>query len=78
MEEVGAYLETTQGDFQDLQGAYTILKRWYRHASVTNLSWADLEKVSGEYTVLYHNEDSSPLRSQYPPTSPHFKLTMES
>ena len=30
-DDIGAFLEMTQGTYPDLQGAYTTLKRYYRH-----------------------------------------------
>ena len=47
-EEIGSCLDPASGTPQDLQGAYTILKRWYSHASARAPSplWADMVKVS--------------------------------
>ena len=55
VEYIGTCLETIQGISPDLQGAYTILKWCYHHASLRqpNTSRADIYKVSGEYAALY-------------------------
>ena len=62
-EDIITCQETTYGTPPDLQGAFIILKRWYRHASArqTNSSRADLEKVSGEHAALYRREYPFPL-----------------
>jgi hypothetical protein len=46
----------------DLQQAWNILKRWYRHATAQQLqpSCADLITVSTEYALLYTEESPSP------------------
>ena len=64
-EEIRACLESPQGKTSYLQGEYSVLKWWYRHASgqQPHPSWNYLEKVSGEYTALYHKE--------HPPPPPH-------
>ena len=61
-EEIGACLEITQVNPPDIQGDYTILNRCYRHASTrqTNPSRTDMEKLSGDYAVLYQQEYPSP------------------
>ena len=48
-EDIGTCLEPATGD-TDLRGAYTVLKRWYRHASTSEkkTSWADMSKVTGD------------------------------
>ena len=33
VKDIGAFLENLQGKQSDLQGAYSILKRWYQHTS---------------------------------------------
>ena len=59
VEEIGACLDSPQGTPSYLQGAYSLLKRWYRHAPMCQPqhSWTDLEKVSGDNTALYQWED---------------------
>ena len=61
-EEIGTCLDTTQGTSPDIQGAYTILKRWYSHASARqpNSLWLNLEKVSWCNAALYQKEYLSP------------------
>ena len=58
LEDIIAYLEPTPGN-PNLCGAYTVIKRCYWHESVraTNPSWADMEKVLGNYGALYSWED---------------------
>ena len=53
--DIGACLEPFMGG-ADSRGAYTILKRWYRHASagVPKPSRMDIEKVRGDFLTLYH------------------------
>ena len=60
--DIGAFLYTTQGISPYLQGAYTILNRWYCHTSARqpNPLRADLEKVSRYYAAPYQREDLSP------------------
>ena len=62
-EEIGNCLETTQGTLPYLQGAYTVLKRWYLHTSAQQIhpSRADLENLSGNYAALYCRDNPSPL-----------------
>ena len=58
-QEIGACLST---DTPDLQGAWNIIKRWYRHASARqpNPSREDLHKVANDYAALYTAETPSP------------------
>ena len=67
-EEIGACLETTEFISSCLQGDYTILNRWYRHASASqpNPSCEDLEKVYRYYATLYQQEDQSPTERPVP------------
>ena len=67
-EEIGACLEMTQGNYPDLEGDYTILKRSYHHSSARqpNTSLKDLKKVSGDYAALYQREEPSPTRRPVP------------
>ena len=60
--EIVSCLELASGTTQVLQGAYTILKRWYCHASarVTNTSRAGMAKFTGECAALYWREDMIP------------------
>jgi hypothetical protein len=46
----------------DLQGAWNIVKRWYRHATACQPHPAreDLQKVSNDYATLYTAEVPSP------------------
>ena len=56
--EIGACLEPATGDM-DLRGEYSVLKRWYRHVSSRSpkRSPADMDKVTKDYTTLYHRKD---------------------
>ena len=58
-EEIGGCLESPQGTPSDLQGAYSALNLWYPHASgkQPHPSRTYIEKVLGEYAVLYQRED---------------------
>ena len=58
MKEIDACLETKQGTYPYLQGAYIILKRWYHNSLVRqpNPSQAYMEKVSKYYAALYQWE----------------------
>ena len=53
--EIGDFLDPALGTHQYLQGAYTIIKRWYFHAStrVPKPSRAYMSKVTGDYVALY-------------------------
>ena len=53
--EVGVCIETPDGESPYIQGAYTIVKRWYRGASARKPypSQADMEMVSRDYAALY-------------------------
>ena len=53
-EEIGAFLETMQVTYPDLQGTYTILKRCHQHTLETqpNYSRLDLENVYGDYAAI--------------------------
>ena len=53
-EEIGACLELATGN-PDIRGTYTVLKRWYLHASARepNPSRLDMAKVTGYYATLY-------------------------
>ena len=75
-EEIGACLETTEVNSPYIQGAYTILKRWYHHALARQLnpSQADLEKVSWDYSALYQWEDPSPPGRPVPTHVSPFKI----
>ena len=66
-EEIGTCLELTLGN-PDLGGGYTVLKRWYRHASVRapKSSRKDMSKVMGDYAALYWKEDPTPPGKSVP------------
>ena len=61
-EDILGNMDAPQDHPTDLQGSETVLKWWYRNASVCQpkLSRADLEKVYIDYAVLYQREASSP------------------
>ena len=50
------------GEDPDLQGAYTVLKRWYKHATARQPkpSRENLESVAQQYRQLYTAEDPTP------------------
>ena len=51
-EDISACLELVTVK-PDLRGAYTVMKMWYRHASIRapNPLWADMAKVTGDYST---------------------------
>ena len=59
--EIRSFLYLSTGG-SDPCGAYTILKCWYRHASVRapNPSQKDMEKVRGDFQTLYQREEPQP------------------
>ena len=63
-EEIGDYLETTQGTSPYIQGGYTILKRWYFHTSERkpNPYKENMDKVFREYADIYQWEELPPPR----------------
>ena len=75
-EDIGACMEITQEISPDIQVDYNIMKRWYLHASVSqpNPSWADPEKVSGEYAALYQQKEISPMGWTVPTHISPFKI----
>ena len=52
-------MEPSTGE-ADPHRVYTIMKRWYRHASVRapNPYRTDMEKVRGDFQTLYQRKDS--------------------
>ena len=60
-EEIREFFELETGDTY-LQGAYTVLKRWYHHVSARapNSSRVNIPKVSKNYATIYHREDPHP------------------
>ena len=62
-EEIEACLEPTLGN-PDLQGTYTVIKRWYCQASAnaSNSSQEDMAKVKGYYAALYRKDNPTPPR----------------
>ena len=59
--EIGVCLESSTGG-TDPCGSYTILKRWYWHASVRapNPSRTDMDNFRGDFQNLYHREEPQP------------------
>ena len=63
VEDIGTFLEPA-GVNPDLQGAYTVLKRWYCHESrrEPNPLRVNMTKVAGDYAALYRREEPTPPR----------------
>ena len=59
--EIRACLEKLAGETDPCR-SYTILKRWYRHASVRVHihSQTNMDKVRGDFRTLYQWEDQHP------------------
>ena len=59
-EDIVSYMEIPQDTPPYLQDAYTILKRWYRHALAQqpHPSREYLKKVSGDYAIIYQEYPS--------------------
>ena len=76
MEDIVTCMETKEGTAPDIQGEYTTLKRGNFHTSTrkSNPSWADLDKVYGDYSVIYQPEDPSPIRRPLPTPDDLFQI----
>ena len=67
----------------DPHGAYTILKRWYRHTPIRtpNPSRIDMEKVRGDFQTLYQREEPQPpglpLATHVNPDEVNDKVSLE-
>ena len=79
-EDIGACLEMPTCTPSGLQGAYLVLKPWYRHASgqQPHPSCIDLDKLLGYYAALYQwGDPPTPLAGPYQLTSPISTLLMK-
>lgn len=72
---IGECLSGGPGD-HDIQGAYNIIKAWYKHATKRqpHPSREDLQRVSTEFANLYHKEDPSPPGPPIPTHVPPFPI----
>ena len=81
-EGIGAYLKPTSGN-SDLWGPYTLIKQGYCHASVRapNPLLSDMEKVTGDYAVLYRQEDPTtpgiPVPTHFTPFRFNYDVSLE-
>ena len=75
VEDIGTFMKMPQGTLLDIQGTYTILKRWYCQSSAQKptLQWR-IWRRSPWTTLYFIRRSTRPIQSgQYQPTSPHSK-----